>query len=215
MWNPLKTEVRDRFTGVESYFKATRGLGKSFQQTSKGMAFVHVYAVYEFTVKSVFRTAIDQIMAHGLKVDKLTPSLLAIFLEPELQSFKTIGGKKASLEARTKIFERLFSNQPASVSNTIFPTDGSHFRQGQLQTVFNILGIRRMAAQRRAHLLRIDEVVGHRNAIAHGGETAAAIGSRYTRQEVLQIMRQMQSVCMLIVSAVEKQCSNKSKICRR
>ena len=62
-----------------------------------------------------------------------------------------------------------------------------------------------MAVRRKKHIQRISEVVGHRNVIAHGEEKAEDIGRRYTRSEILKMMRQMKSVCLLqiIVSTTD------------
>ena len=181
MWIPLRTEVLDRFTAVESYFKATYALGGLIEQSAKGIAFVQIYAVYEYTARAVVRTAIDTIAAHGHRTQDLIPSLMPLFLDSELTGLKD-SPRSGEWERRIGLFERLFGPpSPIPVRNTAFPNDGSHFRHEQLQTIFDVLGIRRTPAQRRRHLRRIDEVVGHRNAIAHGQEPAAIIGGRYTR----------------------------------
>jgi hypothetical protein len=213
MWNPLKTEIADRFASIETFFKSTRGLGKREDKISRGLAFVQSYAAYEYCVRNVVRVAVDAIVAHSHRIQDLKPPLIGLFLNPELNSFKDSTGID-SWPARTKIFESLFDARP-SHNRATFPSDGTHFRQGQLKTIFRILGLKRTPAQRRRHLVRIDEVVGNRNAVAHGAESAEAVGSRYTRGEVLKIVRQVKSVCLLIISAAEKQCSDGKRHCRR
>jgi hypothetical protein len=211
MWIPLKTEVLDRFAAVEAFVKATRR--RDLEQTAKGMAFVQVYAAYEFTVRSAVRTAIDSIAAGRPHVYELIPSLMGLFLDAELASLKDCP-RSGVWPARIKIFERLFSRFRGNVNNLVFPTDGNHFRSGQLKTIFTIFGIKRTPARRTRHLLRIDEVVANRNDIAHGSITAESVGRRYTRKEVLQMIKQMKSVSLLFVAAIEKQCSDKKRHCR-
>lgn len=211
MWIPLRTEVLDRFAAVESYFKKTYALGGAIEQTSKGIAFVQIYAVYEYTARAVVRTAIDSIAAHGHRTQDLIPSLIPLFLDSELTGLKDCP-RSGEWERRIGLFERVFTDpSPAHIRNTAFPNDGSHFKHEQLQTIFNVLGIKRSPAQRRRHLRRIDEVVGHRNAIAHGQDPAAVIGGRYSRAEILAITRQIKSVCLLLISAIEAQCANTAR----
>lgn len=212
MWLPLKTEVIDRFAAVEDFYKATRGLGGKVEQTGKGLAFVHVYAAYEFTVKNVMRTAIDAIIAHQHKVKDMVPSLMTLFLDPQLTSLRECDNIKV-WSKRIVLFERLCSKTPATVPNTTFPR-GDHFRSTHLQMVFDVLGIKRSPAYRTRHLVRINEVVDNRNAVAHGGDTADSVGQRYTRTEILEIIRQVKSVCLLVVNAAEKHCSKKAAHCR-
>jgi hypothetical protein len=166
--------------------------------------------VYEHTVKSVVQTAIDSINALGYKMKEIRPSLMALYLDPEIKSLLDSPQKNA-WKARLKIFERTFSNDVTALSNaTHAPSDGSHYRHSQLILIFEVFGIKRSPTRRQAHLYRIDEVVGHRNQIAHGSETAAEVGRRYTREEIHQCIRQMESVCKSLVSVVDKFCCTPS-----
>lgn len=205
MWNPLKTEAQDRFSAAESFLKSTRGLRGAAGQTAKGLAFVQIYAAYEYTVKNVFKTAVLAICSHPHNIMDLTFPLMGLFLNPEISALRDCDKQKV-LENRTKMFENLFSGRP-SINHARFPNDGSHFRHSQLQTIFDLFGIKRTPAQRQKHLHRIDALVDLRNSIAHGHETADTVGRRFTRAEILHINRQVRSVCAVLISATERQCS--------
>jgi hypothetical protein len=213
MWNPLRTEVVDRFSAVESFFKATSVFRGDDALSAKGLAFVQIYAAYEFSVRAVVRTAVDAIKLHGHKAQELIPSLMALFMDAELTSLRDCGIAKV-WESRIKLFDRLFSEYPASIPNTVFPRDGTHYRHGQLLTIFKVFSINRPPAQRRNHLHLIDTMVNHRNDIAHGLETASNIGRRYSRGDILQMNRQIKSVCLLLISAIEKKCSHPPNVRR-
>lgn len=214
MWIPLKTEVLERFAAAESFFKATRSLGGTTEQTAKGLMFVQIYAVYEYTARAVVRSAIVAIAAHRHKPQDLLPSLMALFLDSGLSGLRDCP-KRDVWERRIALFESLFSDSPVELSNTVFPSDGTHFRHKQLQTIFKVLGIQRTPAQRKRHLYRVDEVVNQRNAIAHGDESPANVGRTYTRAEISNITRQIKSVCLLLISAVEKQCTDTKRHLKR
>jgi hypothetical protein len=214
MFSSLKVEVIERFSAVESFFKATHGLrGIISKQTARGLSFVQIYAVYEYTVTTVFQLAINTLVSHGFQRKKLKPTLMTLFLDSELKSLKECSPKNI-WNSRLRLFEQVFSRGTARIDNTVFPNDGTHFRHTQLHTVFSVLGINRTPAQRKRHLLRIDEVVEHRNAIAHGRETAEEIGRGYTRAEILKRIREMKSVCILLISAIQTHCEDSSRHCR-
>ncbi|MGP8232598.1 MAG: MAE_28990/MAE_18760 family HEPN-like nuclease [Methylovirgula sp.] len=215
MFSQLATEVEARFAAAQSFFGATKEFEGDNAATAKGLAFVQVYAVYEFTVCSVVRAAIESIKAHNHRLRDLNPSLMALALDPELSSLRD-GGDKKIWENRINLFNKAFSGDRMEISSSTGPPhDGSHFRYTQLQMIFRVFGISRVPVKRRAHIGRINEVVGHRNLIAHGTEKANDIGRRYTRADISHITAQMRSVCLLLIQVFERYCSDGSQQLRR
>ena len=215
MFLTLRTEIEGRFDDLESFFKETSNLKGQHQAAMKGLMFVQTYAVYEYTVKSVVKEAIESIKTHKHRFVDLSPSMMALFLDPEWDSFRDSGRKK-EWENRLKIIERAFSNDRVDLSSdTGLPNDGSHYRYTHLQMIFRVFGIRRLAVRRKRHIQRISEVVGHRNVIAHGEEKAEDIGRRYTRSEILKMMRQMKSVCLLQISVYDGYCADTAQHLRK
>lgn len=211
MFSTLKTDIDARFLAMEQFFRATKGFAGDDAQTAKGLMFVQVYAAYEYTICSTVQLAIDVIKSHNHAMKDITPSLLTLFLDPELTSLRDVGQKDV-WDRRIRIFEKAFSRDTLNISSgTKPPHDGSHFRYSQLQTIFKVFGINRLPVRRRAHIQRINEVVGHRNQIAHGSETADDVGRRYSRSEIQHIIRQMKSVCDLQVTVFDSYCSNKAR----
>ncbi len=54
----------------------------------------------------------------------------------------------------------------------------------------------------------VDEIVNHRNAIAHGDETADLVGRRYTYSEVANRITLMRAICLRLIRIVDEYCSN-------
>jgi hypothetical protein len=210
MFLALQLEVMERFTAAKEHFRATRGFNGEPRQIAKGLAFVQVYAIYEFTVSSVVRLAVQGVASHSHKWGELRPSLLALFLDPQLESLKMCGAKYV-WEKRLEIFKTASSNGRASVSSDPLPVDGSHFRHAQLELIFRVFGVSRKPTRRPRHMFRIDEVVNNRNAIAHGGETAGAVGRRYSRKDIAAVTRQMESVCLRLIEVFSDYCSKPAK----
>lgn len=210
MFGPLKAESSARFTSVESFFKASRGMPTSEEKTARGVAFVLMYAAYEYTVSTAVQNAIDTLSSHRHRVKNLTPPLMALFLDRELQILKSCSHKSVWAK-RLDLFEKAFSNEIASLPNTVLPTDGEHYRSSHLKIIFSVLGIKTLPVRRKNHLVKIDEIVEHRNAIAHGRETPDQVGRRYTREDVLNTIRQMKRLCLFFVSEIESHCASASR----
>lgn len=208
MFATLQSDVESRFAVVRSFFRETQDFKGDLGAAAKGLVFVQVYAVYEFTVRSTVQIAIDAINAHKTKLRDISPSLMALYLDPELSALKDCGPKSV-WSNRLRIFKRAFSGDPVYVSNgTGPPHDDSHYRHTNLITIFAVFGIQRLPVRRKRHLFRIDEIVDNRNQIAHGSETAEEVGRRYSRQQIFRIITQMRSVCLLLISIFDTYCAD-------
>lgn len=209
MFPTLRTEVEARFQLAEDLFKETKNFKGDVSRAAKGMMFVQVYAAYEYTVKTAVQSALDAINAHQTPLNEMLPAMLAMYLNPEISSLRAVT-EKANWEKRIELLERALSSDIGNVSG-VMPHDGSHYRYSALVLIFRVFGIKRLPVPRKSYIARIDEVVGNRNLIAHGTERAEDIGRNYTRSDMLHILRQMKSVCMLLVSVLDSYCADASR----
>jgi hypothetical protein len=213
MFPTLRTEVADRFTAVEKFFQQACKLRGELSQTARGLAFVQIYAIHEYTVVNVVEHAAGAVAAHGHPFASLRPSLLALFLDAEIKSVQDT--VKGQWESRLALFDRATSKKPAVfVGAPAMPADGSHFRHPQIELILRVFGIRRKLTRRKRHLFLIDEVVNHRNEIAHGNFTAAEVGRRYSNQDVRDRIRQMKSVSLRLIQILEQHCDDPARHCR-
>ncbi|WP_371877974.1 MAE_28990/MAE_18760 family HEPN-like nuclease [Shinella zoogloeoides] len=207
MFQSLISEVSARFEVADAYFSETKPFKGQVGATAKGHMFVEAYSIYEFTVRSSVRLAIDAVNSRRYRVSDLTPTLLSLYLDPELRSVRDVGSKGV-WGARQKLFAKASAKTPAEIAlDTNIPDDGSHFRYSHLQTIAAVFNIRRRLVRDLQHISRINEVVDHRNQIAHGRDTAANIGRRYTHADVRKMLRQMRSVCNCVASQFDHYCS--------
>jgi hypothetical protein len=107
MFGPLRSEIDARFHELQSFFAASRGFRGDLAATAKGLAFVQVYAAYEFTVRGVVEAAIDSINVHGHRMREMAPCLMTLYLDNELKSLRDSGRTKV-WDARLALFERPF-----------------------------------------------------------------------------------------------------------
>ena len=205
MFPSLQLEVMDRFTAVEQFFRKSPKSGE-LGQTAKGLVFVQIYAVYEHTVKNITRLAIAEIVAHGHLYSDLSAPLLAIFLDAQLKAIRDCSESRA-WETRLDLLEKSLSPTPITAVATI-PHDGSHFKHTQANIILKSLGIKRKLTVRRHQPYRIDEVVTHRNSVAHGEETARDIGKRYSRPDIWRRIRLIKAVCLRLIAITSQHCSD-------
>jgi MAE_28990/MAE_18760-like HEPN len=213
MFQALRLEVMERFTAVEHHFRQSRSFRGVPSLTAKGLVFVQVYAIHEFATRNVVRIAVAAIAAHSHTYASLSSSLLAMFLDAELNSLRDCGQDKI-WDRRIGLLDRATSQDPVSAPGTPFPMDGTHFRHSHLNLILKVFGIRRTLTVRRRHLYKIDEVVDNRNFIAHGEKTADEVGQRYSRQDVNDVIRQMKSVCLRLIMLVSQHCDEAAGHCR-
>ena len=207
MFPALRHEVQARFKDIEQFLGSTKALQERHVAVAKGLMFVQIYAVYEYTVNRTVSEAIELIKTHNHEMKDILPSLLTLFLDPELKSLRD-SQRKNEWKSRINLFERAFSRQIVDLSSdTSPPNDGSHYRYSHLVLIFEVFGIKRMPVPRRRHERRIAEVVDHRNAIAHGREIPQDIGRRYTQLEIRKAIQQMRGVCMLWIRVFEAYCA--------
>ena len=213
MFDPLKTEIEIRFTAVEDFFTSLQTLPEAQRKTAKGLAFVHMYAVYEYTVVNAVRTTIDVLVSHKYKNKSLAPSLMVLFLDSRLQTLRDCGNDRI-WERRLELAHSFFSEEISAPKNALMPHDGTHFKRTQIELLLKVFGIRKKPVTTH-DFFRMDEVVDKRNAVAHGRETAEDVGGGFTEDEILQRIRRMKRVCLGFAGLMEEYCSNKKKHCRK
>lgn len=213
MFLDLEAEVIARFTAVEQHFLASRRFRGEPRQTAKGLVFVQVYAIHEYTVRAVVQRAAVEIESHAHTYAKLNPVLLAMFLDPELSSARDCADGRI-WETRIALFKRAQARRRIALTQAPLPGDGTNFRHSHLELILTVFGVTKKLARRRRHLFRIDEVVNHRNEIAHGGETAGDIGRRYSRPDIRQVIEQMKGICLRFIEIIGEHCDRPEKHCR-
>lgn len=211
MFPALLSEVEARFDGIHAFFEGTKKLEASEAVVAKGLVFVQIYAVYEYTINRTVSEAIESIKGHRPRMVDMLPSLLALFLDPEFRSLRDVS-RGNEWDRRLRLLERAFSRKKADLSsNTSLPTDGSHYRGSHLELIFRVFGIKRIPAPRRRHMQRISEVVDHRNAIAHGREAPEDVGRRYTHSEIRKAIHQMRGICLLWIRVFDRYCADRER----
>ena len=85
----------------------------------------------------------------------------------------------------------------------VVPTDTSNLRYEQLAEIWETFGISSPVLPRMSLRGRLSEITEHRNAIAHGRESPAAVGSRYSTGELETRMREVYEVSEYLILTFE------------
>ncbi len=193
-------EVRDYLHLLQSVEPATQTVKPNWV-AAKGLYFVHLYGAYEFTVTDASR---PRCTSSGIQVDARSchPAFLSVALDAELKSIANSGVKK-QWEKRRALFRRIKSNEPLRLNDNVLPTDGSHFRATHLQCLWDTLCINEPIVPRPPLRSRIDELVDNRNAVAHGRESAATVGRRYSLPELEKRFDDIHEVCLHVLQVLD------------
>lgn len=203
-------EVRDYLRLIVAAQPTTRSV-KPDWIAAKGLFFVHLYAAYEFTVTAAFRTTLQVLGSSGLTLATCHPAFLSVALDAELKAVVAAGSKR-HWEKRRDLFQGIKSNTLVQLNDSILPTDSSHFRTGHLKCLWDTLCIKDPIVPRPLLLGRIEELVENRNCVAHGRESAAAIGGRYSVPDLRKRYDDVHEVCTYLLQVLGKYLQNKQYI---
>src|SRR5215203_2779508 len=121
-------EVRSYLGMVRKIASKTSPLTFSSEITiAKGLFFVHLYGVFEYTVTS----AIQIINASPYTIADCQPVLLSLILNPNCDSLSDARRTK-TWEKRWDLFDQVYSVNSINIDNSLFPTDGKNIRYSQL-----------------------------------------------------------------------------------
>lgn len=203
----LKNDILGRITSTQRYFSSGFGSEASIEnRVAKGLIFVQLYAIYEKTVSESVNIACTSIGGANLLVRDLPRNLLSLALHPKLSSLQNCGRGKI-WENRMGLLDALESSRPCDFTMSVFPNDGSHFREKQLDTIWKIFELSVDIVPRLNLRPLINELVEHRNAIAHGRSIPEDIGGRFTKAEIEEKMIHTQELCLHIISSIDLKCS--------
>jgi len=213
MFATIRSAILDRIMTARLLLTAAAGATiPRVGPTTKGLIFVQLYAAYEYAVRESVLASFVAVDGHALPMSAIGRGVLTMALDAEFTSLANVG-RRSSWDRRLQLLAKATSSEVAKLQGIEFPDDGSHFRPGQLGTIWKLLGIQSPIVPQLKHLGRIVELVDNRNAIAHGRLTADQIGSRYSVDDIQQRIEDVQEISIHVVQAIEDHCCDAGKIC--
>jgi len=209
----IRSEVASRHLAIRQWYGAVAAAPAPAPVVSKGLVFVQNYALYEYAVVASLSAALATTKTHGLTLSDVRHELLALILNSELES-ASASNRHNKWSRHIELFRRTRCHEPISSGafESTFPTDGSHFRPQQLETIWSLFGIATPIVATPRHRGRIEEMVEHRNAIAHGRESPDAIGRRFSEADIQSRINDTEALCAHVIDTLEIHCSNPANL---
>ena len=207
MFQTARTEISARLLVNRQVLALVRTFerSKSLEAAAcKGLAFVHLYGIYEYAVHSAVQALLAAIRADNLCPRDLHHNSLTLVLNPAFSSASSAGRSRA-WKQRLELVASLESIIPLqSLDDTLFPSDGSNYRVAQLETIWSVFGITVPVVPEPRLVGRIEELVENRNAIAHGRRTPEEVGGRYSTAEIEKTADDIEKIGSYFVTELER-----------
>lgn len=96
-YRAIQTEINDRIGAIDIIINSINGdllKNKPEDNIFKGLFFVLLYGVLEYTITSTVSATIHNINTSSVKIDLLKPCLLSIALDPKFEAIKNSNNQK-------------------------------------------------------------------------------------------------------------------------
>ncbi|MGJ1333989.1 MULTISPECIES: MAE_28990/MAE_18760 family HEPN-like nuclease [Sphingobacterium] len=214
MFTDLKTDSASRLVEVRDFLDLINSLIPSPPiptpnnlLTAKGLFYVHIYGVFEFTITSCIKRTIILINNENVNINDLQPLLLTMALNSEFDSLANV--KARNWDCRWSLFEKIRDNSISQIITDLIPTDGKNIRYKQLESIWKTFCINSPILNLPSIGGRLKDIVDNRNAIAHGNTTSSEIGSRVTMNDLYNRYNEISSYCSYVIQVFEEYVLNK------
>jgi hypothetical protein len=175
--------------------------------TCKGLVFVQLYGVIEYTINSTLAKTIDLINGELIKLQDTKPFVWGMALNPQLDALIQVNRKK--WDKRIELFEKIDDNKEIIIPNDIIPTDRNNYTFPQLESIWKTFCITDPIFNDVTFQSRLQEIVSNRINISHGNCSAADIGSRVTPADLYDRIKEVSNFCSYFISVFEDYLLNK------
>lgn len=202
----LRAELAIRYASSQALLRSVSVLESSPLQRDasrsvKGLIFVHNYACYEYSLLQAVRALVQDFNARKIPVEKARVGLVALALDGAFAAARACSIDK-TWAARAALIQGYRTALSGTVPDSLFPKDGSFFRKSQLDLIWEMFGLPNSSLPVPKLIGYVDEMVMHRNAIAHGSERPEDVGRRYSTSEMHDRVLLTEQLCdHLVVSA--------------
>lgn len=206
MFATVLSELGSRLLSVERFLAGVAAIEETAPESAaifKGLCFVQMYAIYEYTVRSSVQATLSSLKSGALTMNQIRREVLCLVLDPRWDAAAQAGPARM-WECRIDLMNRAHSDEAAaSINDTLFPADGSHYRVRQLHTIWKVLGLVAPIVPEPRLLGRIEEMVENRNAITHGRRTAEDAGRSYSRLDIEERFADLKRICEHVLGTLE------------
>lgn len=214
MFSDVKADSAQRITEIREFIEATDSLIPAAPagtprhlNTAKGLVFVQLYGLIEFTINRTIAKTIYYINAAAPLLNDLHEVVWGMVLNAELDSL--IHVNRAKWEKRHIIFDRIKQNPISQIADNIIPTNGDNYTHAQLESIWKTFSISDPLFNEPRFQGRLKEIVGNRINIAHGNASSADVGASITTAELIDRLNDVSAYCSYLISVFEEYVKNR------
>jgi hypothetical protein len=148
-----------------------------------GCCFVLLYGALEYGISNATRVALQALAGSGVNLCDLSYPLYCIVLDSHFESAATVKSEK-KWNARLHLLSRQEEQQLVTVRDTVFDTMLQMTNTDVMKQIFEAFGISDSVVPDPILKNYVEEIKNKRNAVAHGRESATAIGSGITSKDL-------------------------------
>lgn len=141
----------------------------------RGMFFVHLYGALEYAVSLSVQVLLQEITRLAISFSHFEHLVFAVALDPEFKSIVDTGWD-SKLEKRRLLLQKQLSMDSCALNDTVFHDQLQNVWTRTLDQVFENLCITADSVPEIRMRGYVDELVTHRNEIAHGRSSASVVG---------------------------------------
>lgn len=207
-FDSLLLEIDRRYEGAIDLFNVVCKIrSKVNTQRMKGLAFVEMYSFYEHAVSTSVQHALSSVQSVNLPYSKFPDGIVSLAVTPLFQSCRD-SPKSKRWKKQLELLNEFNIGTSSSTNIEAFPDDGTHFRRGQLETLWLIFDLTGKIVPDKRLFPLVNEIVGNRNAIAHGRECPETIGCNYSTGDIRKKFKQTRRICKHVIQKIQAKTSS-------
>lgn len=210
MFEDIKREATDKLIKVKLYLNEISvsiapppASPSEFQNTLKGLFFVYLYGIFEMVVTKTIGRTIDELNSTGVKISECKLELLSLILSPEYDALYGVGENR-KWPKRWDVSQKLIEDQPLSIIESLFPTDGKNIQKKQLESLNKSFGIIHPIFPHPEIQGYVEELVRFRNYISHGDMLPQEIGRSFSIVELEKRRNSIDELCTYFIDSYEE-----------
>lgn len=181
-----------------------------FYRAQKGLVFVAMYAALEFAITQSVTRALEVIGGEEAPASRFKSAVLCSLFDSHFKALRECGASKIWENRYNLVLAVTGDTEVTNVDSSVFPSSGSmNISIKQLENVWKFFDLDSSALPEGVQHFVLTEVKDHRNAIAHGRETAIKIGRRFNVTQLDDKASSIKLLCLHITSSFTSYCAEK------
>jgi len=210
MLTAVRAETTARLTEVFQLIELIRQLEVTPPQPDpaeakilRGLFWVHLYAALEYAVNSSTQRFLQAVGTLNVPLEHFNPCFFSVALEPNFSALRNVGEDKRWTK-RMELLGAQSSTSPNKINADIFGLYLQNIWAEKIEALFACFGITQAIVPDPSYKHYIDELVMHRNGIAHGRTSALGVGSARRSPDLLLRYEAIRATCQYLFDCFEQ-----------